>query len=383
MASRLRVDIWLGRVGGACADLHTVPTKGLRAAPVAKIPSARRERPRLRGRRRFRRRAALHTRSELAVTYDQAASDGLGSQLLRIYGLYALSRALGIKYVHTALGQVDYQGLMPLLEGRTDPDFVARANAFFALPSDDFDLDGCERVVARHPNEQQVEHYRQYAAAIGRPVLLQAHGSFAYTEPHPEAYLALRPVSPYREFRPEGPFRICIHMRRGDAFMARDPRLLPNAYFLRVCGTIVNALRQQDASFVVRLHTELPMRPYTLHPGFPRLFVHLDEPTTLDPAAHSLEDFEALPHLTLVLNVEAREALDDFATADVLILSRSCLGYVAELLNPHGLVIAAPDLPFPRNFHAALPDWLVADERGDVDATQLASRIASQLRRRG
>ena len=77
--------------------------------------------------------------------------------------------------------------------------------------------------------------------------------------------------------------------------MARDPRLLSNAYFLRVCGTIVNALRQQHASFVVRVHTEVPPRPYTLHPDSPGMFVQLSEPTTLDPPAHSLEDFERLP----------------------------------------------------------------------------------------
>ena len=95
-----------------------------------------------------------------------------------------------------------------------------------------------------------------------------------------------------------------------------------------------------------------------------------------------MEEFKALPNLTMVLNVDPREALDDFATADVLILSCSCLGYVGGLLNPHGLVIATPDLPPPRNFHAALPDWLVADEQGNVDATQLAARVAGLLRNR-
>ena len=99
--------------------------------------------------------------------------------------------------------------------------------------------------------------------------------------------------------------------------------------------------------------------------------------------AYALEDFEALPNLEKVLNVEPREALDDFATADVLILSLSCFGYLGGLLNPHGLVIAGPNLPWPRNFHTALPDWLVADEHGNVDATQVATRIANQLRRRG
>jgi hypothetical protein len=324
----------------------------------------------------------VDTQGDVAVTYDQNAGDGLGSQLQRIYGLYALSRALDIKYVHTPLGQVDYQGLMPLLAGRTDQDFTARSNSFFALPSDDFDLDGCERLLVRSPNEKQIEQYRRYAAATGRPVLLRAHEPYGYTDPHPEAYFAVRAVSPYRDFRREGPIRICIHVRRGDRVLSRDPRLLPNAYYLRACEAVLKAMHKQRLSFVVRLHTEAPSRPWTVHPGLSGLLVDIKEPSKLDSAAHSLEEFEALPNLTMVLNVQPREALDDFATADVLILSCSCLGYVGGLLNPHGLVIAAPDLPFPRNFHAALPDWLVANEQGDLDATQLAARVAGLPRDR-
>jgi hypothetical protein len=289
----------------------------------------------------------VHTEGHVAVTYDQNASDGLGSQLQRIYGLYALSRALDLKYVHTPLGQVDYQGLMPLLAGRADPDFAARCNSFFALPSDDFDLDGCERLLVPYPNEKRIEQYRRYAAAVGRPVLLRAHEPYGYSDRHPEAYLAVRAVSPYRDFRCEGPIRICIHVRRGDRVLSRDPRLLSNAYYLRTCEAVVNALQKQRVPFAVRLHTEAPSRPYTVYPGLSGMFVDINGPTTLDSAAHSLEEFKALPNLTMVLNVEPREALDDFATADVLILSCSCLGYVGGLLNPRGLVIAAPDLPPP------------------------------------
>jgi hypothetical protein len=171
-------------------------------------------------------------------------------------------------------------------------------------------------------------------------------------------------------------------VRRGDRVLSRDPRLLSNAYYLRACEAVVNALQKQRVSFVVRLHTEAPSRPCTVYPGLSGMFVDIKEPSTLDSAAHSLEEFKALPNLTMVLNVEPREALDDFATADVLILSCSCLGYVGGLLNPHGLVIAAPDLPSPRNFHAALPDWLVADEQGNVDPPQLAARVAGVLRNR-
>ena len=90
-----------------------------------------------------------------------------------------------------------------------------------------------------------------------------------------------------------------------------------------------------------------------------------------------------LPPSMRVLDLERRlirRARTFRRSADVLILSCSCLGYVGGLLNPHGVVIAAPDFPPPRNFHAALPDWLVADEQGNVDATQLAARVAGLLR---
>ena len=79
----------------------------------------------------------------------------------------------------------------------------------------------------------------------------------------------------------------------------------------------------------------------------------------------------------MVLNVEPQEVLEDFATADVLILSRSDLGYLGGLLNPHGLVIAVP------SYHTPPPDWLVADEHGDLDSGEVATRIAGLLRRRG
>ena len=106
-----------------------------------------------------------------------------------------------------------------------------------------------------------------------------------------------------------GPIRICIHVRRGDRVLDQDPRLLPNSYYLRVCGTVVNALQQQRVSFVVRLHTEMPQQPRTVHPDHAGLFIRLDKPSTIDPATHALEDFEVLPNLEKVLNVGPQEAL--------------------------------------------------------------------------
>jgi hypothetical protein len=68
--------------------------------------------------------------------------------------------------------------------------------------------------------------------------------------------------------------------------------------------------------------------------------------------------------------------LDDFAAADVLILSLSSFSYLGGLLNPHGLIIYAPW------WHPPLPDWLVASESGELDTAQLRTHVADSLRRR-
>ena len=171
------------------------------------------------------------------------------------------------------LARVDYQGFLPLLTGRTDPDFVARYNAFFSLPTDDFDLECCERVRIHILDRATVERYRVRAAATGRPVLLEVIPPYGYTDGHPAAFHALRAVSPYRAHRPAGPIRVCIHLRRGDISVPGrtdgQERLLPDSYYLRVCNTVLDALRQHGVPFIVRLHTEVPTRRCTLYPDTP------------------------------------------------------------------------------------------------------------------
>ena len=69
---------------------------------------------------------------------------------------------------------------------------------------------------------------------------------------------------------------------------------MPTSYYLRACGTVLEALRRLGAPFVVRLHTEVPPRRYTVYPGNPGLYFQLDQPGTIDPADFALEDFDRM-----------------------------------------------------------------------------------------
>ena len=317
---------------------------------------------------------------QVAVTYDNSSTDGVGSQLQRIYALFALSRALDVRYLHTPLGRVGYQGLMPLLSGQIEPDFATRYNAVFSIPSDDFDVRRAQHIRIHTLTRRVVERYRQHAGQTGQSVLLSTCIPFPYTDREPASYAAVHSVSPYRHHRPEGPIRVCVHLRRGDNSVSgrsdHAERLLPNSFYLRVCQTLVEALQAYGARFVIRMHTEIPPRAHTLYPGDPGLYFRLDQPGTIDPATYALDDFAGLPNLEIVANVDAANVLEDFATADVLVLSRSSLGYVAGLLNPHGLVVWAPW------WHAPLPTWLAADAQGNLDAAQVRTRIATLVARR-
>lgn len=320
-----------------------------------------------------------HSPGELAVTYDQhGASDGVGAQVQRIYGLYALARSLGIKYVHTPLERVEYQGFIALLNRSLDPNFVERYNTFFTLPSDDFDLEGCERIKIHNLNLATVERYRAQAVATGRSILLQTLLPFAYTDVYPAAYKTLHEVSPYRDYQPSGAISVCIHMRRGDNLPDSRRRWLPNSYYLRVCEQILKVLDEQGVPYTMRLHSEMPTRRYALYPLSPGLYFDPEQPVTIDPVDYALEDFDALPNLEMVFNAEPLDALRDFATADVLILSASSFGYLGGMLNPHGVVVFAPF-----TWNAALPDWLVADQDGNLNPDEVTSKITDMLQCRG
>src|SRR6266478_5618288 len=73
----------------------------------------------------------------LAITYaNDQLQDGAGAQLLRIYGIYALSRFLGVPYFHSPIDQIGYQGLQTLENNASVSDVVLQYNRIFHIPSD-------------------------------------------------------------------------------------------------------------------------------------------------------------------------------------------------------------------------------------------------------
>ena len=72
-------------------------------------------------------------------------TDGVGAQLHRIYGIYAISRLLGVPYLHSPLARVGYQGLSALQANLADPALIIKFNNLFHITSDVLTTDGFYR----------------------------------------------------------------------------------------------------------------------------------------------------------------------------------------------------------------------------------------------
>ena len=291
----------------------------------------------------------------LALTYaNDRHMDGAGAQLQRVYAIYALSRFLNLAYVHTPLHHLDYQGLGALESNTWDQTLVGRYNEIFRIPSDDVSSDVLVRDIEKI-SFPVLLNLRRAAVRGGKPILARFTEPYRITEVFPEAYQAIKDVSPFRRTREAGsPLRIAIHARRGDvAYIATDlSRILPNAYYLSLARNLSRMLDRLGLAYVFELHTEVPRKASSMAPADegPRLF---------DPKAMGIEEFDSLPNLRKFINTDPIESIERMATADVLIISHSSFSYLPALLNVGGIVA------YHRFWHRPMAEWLLVNDRGD------------------
>lgn len=303
--------------------------------------------------------------SNVALTYsNDRFLDGAGAQLHRSYNIYALSRFLDVSYVHSPIKELGYYGLSALERNEALPEIVTRYNDVFSISSDvtlppafflyDFvrtDLDFLSNLknAAKGRNEFHLVRIVFSDALIGI---------------HPPMLRYIKEVSPF-EKPASSLFRIAIHVRRGDLLIADSERMLPNSFYISVALQIIETLHKLDIPFVCELYTELPSKTFVVtpdHHGMKNFSVIPGKPSknrietsiVVDPQENQLEDFDVLPHLKKFINTDPIETMQGLATADLVLISRSCFSYLAALLNKKGIVVYHPF------WHAAPLEWLDA-----------------------
>jgi hypothetical protein len=307
----------------------------------------------------------------LAVTYaSDRLQDGAGAQLQRIYGIYALSRALGVPYVHSPLAHLGYHGLLALQNNAPSSDLLAECNRVFHIPSD---IELPEAMVIhemRDADAGAIEALRHAASDDARFDLVRIGMPYPVTDRDPETYRCVKAISPFPYHRSDV-FRLAIHVRRGEQFALDSHRMLPNEYYVSCALRLTEALRKLDIPFVCELYTEVATKTFEVTPQHHGICGRMSGNMTYDPGMSHLEDFDVIPSLESYINIHPIETLRRMATADALIMSRSSFSYVAAILSENCIVIYYPF------WHSAMNEWLISGADGALPERELADRLES------
>ncbi len=306
-------------------------------------------------------------------------TDGVGAQLQRIYGIYAISRLLRASYLHTPIERVDYQGLPALERNTADPGFHDEFNRVFHIESDVSQAQGNRDLRFYEITTDELnyivgdlENYpvgdRQTVVRIALP--------YGISDKYPDCYEACREISPFASpVRDDLPLRVAIHVRRGELFARDSHRLLPNAYYIDVARAVADLLERSGIDYRLELHTEVPTKEFVVRRGHHGFHDHVGAPAIFGPEMCRLEQFDALPNLVHCINETTMECLRKLATADVLIMSRSSFSYLAGILNRNGVMLYHPF------WHAALSSWLTVDPDRQFDPALFMAAIDQRRER--
>lgn len=289
----------------------------------------------------------------LALTYDNTSlMDGAGSQLCRIYGIYAFARQLNLSYYHSPIQRIGYQGVIALEKNEEDLELPKRYNKKFQIPSDvevPPDANVSSLVFA---DKRSIAYLKEKAQE--RPdqfFLVKISSASAMVGNTPLAWEAARELSPFKK-QNASLFRIAIHVRWGDLPIGYLKRLLPNQYYIDAAKKIIAVLERLKIPYVCELYTELSPQPFVVNPDYYGIEGRLEEPMVLDPESYHVTDFDSLPHLKKFINDDPIETLEKLATADALIMSRSAFSYLGALFNQTGAIVYCP-FEYP-----SMPGWL-------------------------
>jgi hypothetical protein len=268
-------------------------------------------------------------------------TDGGGAQVHAVCSTLAYAHHFGISYVHSPFKRIKHNA-------NTDPEQTARWERSFSLGYGEKQIDDLN--LAKMEVVPLTEATRLWKIAPFTRTLLVAKHCHWFTDTMPRAYEAirLRLIEKYRRTGNVAPRRgvaltVAVHVRRGDVTQFKMPKRFTSD------EVIVRQLEQIKTAIGARAHE-----------------MHLySEGATAD-----FEIFRDRYKVILHLNEDIFQTLDEMINADVLVMAKSSLSYVAGLIS-NGIKI------YSRFAHTPLSDWVVCDEDGSIPTDSFAEMLAA------
>jgi hypothetical protein len=306
------------------------------------------------------------------LSYDpNLKKDGVGAQVQRILAIYSLSSFLGIDYKHRPIVDVAIHPLDPYKSEEDYMLFLERLNKYFQFP----DSQSPTKRKTVHTSIENISLVKFFGLGIkglftGSRFEISMINPYKFVDLFPEMYryskayfLQIHDESGNKsEARNK---RIVVHYRQGvGGFVIQNgekyPRELSIEFFLRAASCVLET--QGSKNCVLEIYSDAPKQNLLFSPPNSQAYLWSDTPRFKDGVVEIIAaDLSAFSKLADTYDIDVTfhhggDALDAFiamVTADVLILSKSSLSYIAGLLSPSQKVV------YPKGFwHPKLNGWV-------------------------
>lgn len=283
----------------------------------------------------------------LALTYNnKLLTDGLGSQLHRILGIYWITKHFKIKYIHNGIHDFLWH---PLDHWTTEVEkqlFIKEVNNKFYLPSDSFEV--TKVVFCEYLTMQLFLWYYLKSFCIRQNILIEVlHGFQSPREPLPFSLNFTR-----SQF--VGEKLVVVHIRKSlplnGVIQWRD---LDLEYFHKILEAVIRQINEDSHAYKIVVLTDRSQESVQLSISSidtAHLSLYALSPAQVLRGSIQIEglnlekEFSSIESkVDIVYGGNPLIALEIMAVADYLIMSRSSLSAVGALLNRDGIVVQPPD----------------------------------------
>ena len=301
------------------------------------------------------------------LQYDnKGLQDGVGAQELRISGVYAVSKAFGMGYIHNPVVRVIEDIGQDLGEGRSQAELMSAFNLFFNFPSSNRTPLNPILIDVKTLSLRALISINLKYRFSRRDVVVNVLLPQGVLDRFPILYeIASRKLRSINRNLLETHHQeaLVLHVRRGydekyaDLKYARM-RHLPFSYF----SDILKALRNQKILKVrsrILIHTDLVNKTTKWAPSQQGILDGFKLNSGSDVSEIELEAYDLAKEISFPddVNFEIRycadlfEAFLDMCTSPVLIQGKSAFSYLAGIVNPNLIVFP------PLQKAAKIPRW--------------------------
>lgn len=279
----------------------------------------------------------------LYIQYDsEQLQDGYGAQALRILGLYSLAKAFRLRYIHSPIKKLDFQGDKSLTPDMR-LELTNKLNNLINFNAHNYPIGKVVQINIRNLGFRRLLSARWRSFITGESIVLKVLLPFGITDRLPFLYrigakefykLNKMLISKWDSHD------VVVHIRTGnqplDNLLISDKRFLPLSYFVNESNKIYRKIKtaRRNCRFVI--HTDLDA----------------NIAKNIELAKQIESSFAFLPADTEVrFGGNLFNVILDMVTARNLIMSNSALSYFAGILNQNSVIW------YRNHGHSKLPGW--------------------------